>query len=318
MLPLNPVRQPRERIREERVERARWALSQMERCDIPTSDGRWELWEQHHDRMALAIADEPAELLRFQASPNIAPQICGGGGETYLSRLRESVGRSTYSLFLATYQESCCGDPQDLVNIDGCSITRSAMRHLYHIGVLHDFCRHMYSNPIDYVEIGGGYGNMARLAVQYDIAKRCFIIDFPASLAVQYYYLTEFFEAEDVAIRNGDVYLTGSPDSKICLATPETTPLISDEMSRPNMLVSTMAMTEIPQGGQQYYLQNIDSDAVYVFGQTEPTPPQGSHLSGLPQISNQDLFHSLAERFHCAKFVRGEFYTEILGIRPTA
>jgi putative sugar O-methyltransferase len=175
----------------------------------------------------------------------------------------------------------------------------------------------MYSGPIDFVEIGGGYGNLARLAMQYDIASRYFIIDFPASLAVQYYYLTEFFEAGDVSIRNGDAYITGGPASKICLATPETTPQISDEISRPNMLVSTMAMTEIPPGGQQYYLQNIDSDAVYVFGQTEPTPPQGSHLSGIHQISNQGLFHSLAERYHCAKFVRGEFYTEILGIRPT-
>jgi putative sugar O-methyltransferase len=267
--------------------------------------------------MALAIADEPAELLRFQASPDIAPQICGGGGETYLNRLRESVGQSAYPLFLATYQESFCGDPQDLVNIDGCSITRSSMRHLYHLGVLHEFCRHMYSGPIDFVEIGGGYGNLARLAMQYDIASRYFLIDFPASLAVQYYYLTEFFDAGDVSIRNGDVYITGGPGSKICLTAPETTPHISEGVSRPNMLVSTMAMTEIPPGGQQYYLQNIDSDAVYVFGQTEPTPPLGSHLSGVRQIFNQGLFHSLAERYHCAKFVQGEFYTEILGILPT-
>jgi len=318
MLPLNPVRDPRRSTREERADTARWSLSQLDRCDIPTSDGRWELWEQHHDRMAQAIAAETSELLRFQASSEIAPQICGGGGEVYLSRLRESVGQSAYSLFLATYQESLCGDPQDLANIEGCLITRSAMRHLYHLGVLHEFCRHMYSRPIDFVEIGGGYGNLARLAVQYDIADRYFIVDFPASLAVQYYYLTEFFDADYVSIRNDDDYLTGSPNSKICLATPGTTPLISAELSRPDMLVSTMAMTEIPPGGQQYYLETINSDAVYVFGQTEPSRPQGLHLSGLRQISNQGLFHSLSERFHCAKFVRGEFYTELLGIRPTA
>lgn len=267
--------------------------------------------------MALSIADEPAELTRIQASPDIAPQICGGGDETYLSRLQETVGQSAYSLFLATYQESFCGDLQDLVNIGGCLITRSAMRHLYHLGVLHDFCQHMYSDPIDFVEIGGGYGNFARLAVQYDIASRDYIIDFPTSLAVQYYYLTEFMEADDVSIWNDDVYITGSPSSKICLATPETTPRISAEMSKHNMLVSTMAMTDIPLSGRQYYLQNIDSDAVYVFGQTEPPPPQVSHLSGLPQISNRELFHSLAERFHCAKFVQGEFYTKVLGVRPS-
>ena len=90
MLPLNPVGQPRESTREERTETAWWSLSQIERRDIPTSHGRWELWEQYHDRIAQAIAAEVSGLSWIQTSSDIAPWICGGGGEPYLSRLRES------------------------------------------------------------------------------------------------------------------------------------------------------------------------------------------------------------------------------------
>src|SRR5262249_20207203 len=150
--------------------------------------------------------------------------------------------------FLATYRETLCGVPGDLQTVKGTPITRTAMRHLYHLAVLHGFCRHYYGAPVDFVEIGGGFGNLARMMVQYRLSLRYTIIDFPASLAVQYFYLTEFLDESAVAVWTGESYLTGDTDSAVRLALPgAANAFAAATMDRPLLLASTMAMTEIPE-----------------------------------------------------------------------
>jgi putative sugar O-methyltransferase len=254
-------------------------------------------------------------LQHFLASDKIAPQICGGGGDVYLQRLRNRFGQSTLSFFLSAYRETLCGDPQDLTCVEGCYITRTAMRHLYHLTVLHRFVRNYYMTSVDFVEIGGGFGNLARLVTQFSLSRRYFIIDFPASICIQYYYLTEFFDESSVALWNGIEYVTGNAESKICLVIPEATPALASFMSKPSVLVSTLAMTEIPPEGQCYYLDHLDVDVIYIFGQTRTNAlPQGRYLSNYEEMSNQELFERLAAMCHTIEFSRGDYYSEFLGL----
>jgi hypothetical protein len=189
------------------------------------------------------------------------------------------------------------------------------MRHLYHLAVLHRFCKAYYSNAPDFVEIGGGFGNLARLMVQYSLCNRYFIVDYPATLCIQYYYLTEFFNEESIAVWTGKEYLAGDEESKVCLVTPNAVAFLSLLMTKPCFMVSTMAMTEIPGPGQTYYLDNLHAEAYYIFGQTRTTAlPGGQQLTGYAEMDNFGLFNHLAATCHVVDFVRGDYYTEFLGL----
>ncbi|MFC2070307.1 putative sugar O-methyltransferase [Chloroflexota bacterium] len=316
MLPLGYIRDPRKQTRETRAKKALELLSHLENIDSSYSEthaeARWNTWKDFHRQMTQAL-DLPT-LQQFQANEKIAPQICGGGGDTYLERLRLRFGESTLSFFLSTYCETLCGDPQDLTSVQGCYITRTAMRHLYHLAVLHNFCKQYYSAPVDFIEIGGGFGNLVRLVTQFSLANRYFSIDYPALLCIQYYCLTEFFDEQSVAVWTGHEYLTGSAESKICLVTPDAAPDVSRLLTKPAVMVSTMAMTEMPPAGQQYYLDNLNVDAIYVFGQTRTTAlPLSGNASG-KEISNKELFQALAGMCHTVDFCHGDYYSEFLGL----
>ena len=313
MLPINAIRDPRKATRLDRAKRAIALLAQIKGADLPDKSMRWDAWKTfHHEIMAAIDVDS---LQQFQAEPRIATKICGGGGETYINRLRDRFGQSVLSFFLSTYRETLCGDPPDLTCVEGCYITKTAMRTLYFMAALHQVCKNYYSGPVDFVEVGGGFGNLARLINQYSLARRYFIIDYPATLCIQYFYVTEFVGEDNVALWNGREYLTGSDNSKFCLVTPDAVDTLSAKLRRPAFLVSTLAMTEIPRPGQQYYLDQVSVDAVYIFGQTETTGvDQGKHLKNYEGISNAGLFHDLAKRCHVVQHTRGDYYTEFLGL----
>ncbi|MCH7552629.1 MAG: putative sugar O-methyltransferase, partial [Chloroflexi bacterium] len=308
MLPINAIRDPLRHTRDERARVALELLGRIKDADLPDPKMRWSAWTDLHDGMVRSL--NPCTMKDFQANEQIAPQICGGGGETYLHRLRDRLGQTALSFFLSTYRETLCGNPQDLDCVEGCYITGSAMRHVYHLAVLHEFTRRYYGREIDFVEVGGGFGNLARLAVQYSLARRYYIVDYPATLAIQYYYLTEFFDQGSVAVWNGQTYLAGSADSVIQLVTPDATVALGSILSKPSLLVSTMAMTEIPPGGQQFYLNNLPTTAVYICGQTHNASlSQGQSVAGHGALSNVELFQDLAARCHTVEFIQGEYYT---------
>ena len=313
MLPINAIRDPRKATRGDRAKRALALLSRIKGVDLPDTSMRWETWRSFHHEMLNALNVD--SIQHFQADPRIGSQICGGGGQAYIKRLHDRFGHPIQSFFLSTYRETLCGDPQDLTCADGCYITRTSMRALYHLAALHQFCKNYYSGPIDFVEVGGGFGNLARMVHQYSLARRYFIIDYPATLALQYFFVTEFFDEEHIALWNGNEYLAGNDDSKICLVTPDAVAQVSTKLKGPTVLLSTMAMTEIPGPGQQYYLDQIPADAVYIFGQTQTMAvAHGKHLQNVKAVSNTGLFNDLSKRCHVVEFTRGDYYTEFLGL----
>ena len=317
MLPIRSIKDSRQATR---PARAKFALNVLDRLQNAVSvdpSVRWVVWDDMHERMRQAVINDGFD--GFQRHKDIAPQICGGGGETYLARMRERLGEEMYKFAMSTYRETLCGNPRDLTVVDGTSITRTAMRHLYHLAYLLKFCRNYFGQPVDVVEIGAGFGNLARLMLQYNVAWRSFIVDFPSSNAIQSFYMTEFFDTDQVEAWDNPAKSAKEGNARINYLPPNAVEHFKDrsDKDRPVLLYSTMALTEITEEGQNYYLDHIKPDAVYVFGQTATNAlPGGIQLDDMGELSNHAMFHRLSEEFHPVDFVRGDYYSEFLGIRP--
>ncbi len=267
-----------------------------------------------HDRMLEALNVET--LLRFQASPAIAPQICGGGGEVYLDRLGRRCGMDAREFFLSTFQETLCGDPRDLVTFQGTPITKTSMRHLYHAAVLHRFCRAYYGEKITIIEIGGGFGNLARLCLQYGIAKRYAIVDFPVVHIIQFFFASEFFEEKCISFRVGHHTLPDGRSCRLELVQPGDVEAFVETVAGPLLFVSTMALTEIPRAGQDHYLDAIPANAYYLYGQKVTNAlPGAMPADAVGELTNEALFSRLSMLCHPVDWEFGDYYGEFLGVR---
>ena len=313
MLPLKTIRGKNQAHRENRAKKACEVLARLEQSfDLP-EEFSWGLWKILHAKMVEAINIE--NLIEFQIVSDIAPPIVGGGGETYLKRMRD-ISDDDYQFYMATYRETLCGHPNDLVVVDGTPITRTAMRHLYHLSVINRFYSRLNLENTYHVEIGGGFGNLSRLLYQYNLFEKIFIVDFPAMTTIQYFFLTEFIEESDISIWNGNEYLVGNESARVCLVTADAYPNIQFPTGKKSFLSSTMAMTEISKDGQDYYLNNRNFDYLYVFGQTTSvSPPGGNHLVDLQENNNKALFKMLVEKYYPVIFQQGDYYSEFLGFK---
>lgn len=102
MMPVNYIRDPQKQTRERRAQRAIEVLSRIKDADLPDAKMRWDVWKNFHHQMVQAL--DVQALYGFQASEQLAPQICGGGGENYLRRLRDRLGQTTLTFFLLGLQ----------------------------------------------------------------------------------------------------------------------------------------------------------------------------------------------------------------------
>ena len=214
-----------------------------------------------------------------------------------------------------TFKETVCGTPKDLMVVDGTPITKTSMRHLYHLCVINSYYSRFHLENAFHLEVGGGFGNLTRLFYQYNMFQKIFVVDFPAMTAIQFFYITEFIDESDVSIWDGKTYLVGNNSSRVCLVTADAySKLVYPEKTKV-FFSSTMAMTEISKSGQGYYLANHNYDFIYIFGQTEClSPPGGKHFVNIDTNDNSYLFNMLFKKYHPVLFKQGDYYTEFLGL----
>jgi putative sugar O-methyltransferase len=313
MLPLKSIIDPRRDSRPERAEAAQRLRREMNEAFTLDEKLRWGGWKEWHDGMEAALSVDG--YLNFQCHPALAPTLCGAGGETYLWRIREQIGGENLAFLMRTFRETLCGKPMDMRMFEGTWITRTSMRHVYHLAVLRDFCRNYFGVPVTFVEIGGGFGNLARLAVQFHLVDRYLIVDLPQTGSVQHFYLTEFMDAGEVAIWDGERFLSGSAASKVWIVNPAALRQLTESKTSPMVMISTNALTEMPRPGQDYYLNGVPWDIVYAYGQTQKRDHVGGrHTDKYEALDNTTMFAELCRRAHPVRFVRGDFYSEFLGI----
>jgi len=280
------------------------------------TDNRWEIWINMHKDMSENM--KPENLSIFQSHPSIAPQITGGSGHHYLKMIGDYYGQSSLDFFLKNHTESMCGKPKDIVCIDGHYISITSMRHLFHTARIKNNCDFLYNKPITFVEIGGGFGNLSRMILQYNLCSKYYIIDHPVLHAIQAFYLQDFFHLENIAIVEGkDQYLTGSKESKIQLCSLFDYEWILDDIQNPYVLVSTMALTEIPPKGQYNYMRKLSPDLVYIFGQFENACLGGGKSAKNQSFDNKPLIYDFGVRFHTLDYNFFGYHFEYIGRKIT-
>jgi hypothetical protein len=296
-----------------RAEKAVHILKTRLACAKSARDNRWKVWVDMHKSMADAMT--PEALLNFQSHAQLGPQITGGSGRHFIPLLVEKCGKRAASFFMKNHTETLCGQPRDLVSEQGVYCTVTSMRHLYHVARIHEYCSKNIQQPGDCVEIGGGFGNLCRMMMQYGLCSRYYIVDHPVLQAIQFFFLGEFFPASDIAVldENG-AYVHGFVDSKIQLCSSFRHDWLKDRLKSPYSLVSTLALTEIPPQGQRQYLSFFSPAFMYLYGQLENVAVGPAGRSGKEmQFSNKELVYYLGERFHTIDYAFHGYHFEYMG-----
>ena len=300
--------------REERLARAQAALAILDQAVAAGPDNRWVVWVEMHHRMMQAL--NPDAMLEFQRHPELGPQITGGSGRHFLEWLGKDCGAQALNLMLDNFVETTCGQPKDLVQERGVYITVTSMRHLYHLAKVAQRLPLCFKEAPDVVEIGGGYGNLARLALQSGQCRRYFIVDHPVLLAIQYFFISEFVPPRDIAVLVGEEgYLKGDESCPVQLVSSFAAEALPGRLTDPYALVSTMALTEIPRPGQEQYLGLLDPHLIYVFGQLENRTVGGGRSAEAEEFSNQELVFTLGQRFHTLEYRFHGYHFEYIGRR---
>lgn len=310
---LNPPVLSSLQSRKNRAKRAIEILRSRETKSSSSRDNRWKVWIQMHKDISESLDVE--SMLIFQSHPVLGPSITGGSGRHFLSMIAERYGQQRLELFLRNHTETLCGQPKDLVTEQGSYITVTSMRHLYHLARIHEICHNCFNSSLNFFEIGGGFGNLARQVLQYGLCGQYYIVDHPAMHAVQYFFLSEFLPESEIAVtsENGK-YITGSPDSKIQLYSSfNFADSLKAKTQKPFMLVSTMALTEIPTEYQNDYLDYFSPDLIYIFGQLQNLTLGGGKSAAGACFSNEALVFSLGEKFHTIDYKFHGYHFEYIG-----
>jgi hypothetical protein len=300
---------------EEQKKRAGAALEILRsRTDLDSSsENRWKVWVDMHRSMYENLSVE--SLLEFQSHPALGPQITGGSGRHFLSLIAQDHGYPEMTALLKNHIETLCGKPRDLESEQGVYITITSMRHLYHIAQLRKYISSVSRLSMPIVEIGGGFGNLARMALQQGGSGSYYIIDHPVMNCIQYYYLTEFFKAKDIAIvADNGFYLAGDRDAKIHLCSSFGYRWLATALKAPYALVSTLALTEIIASGQNEYLDFFDPSLFYIYGQFDNVAVGPAGKSGKDmQFSNKELVCRLARTNHTLMYKFHGYHFEYIG-----
>lgn len=285
------------------------------RADLSSGrENRWQVWIDMHRSMYENFSVE--SLLEFQSHPALGPQITGGSGKHFLTLIARDFGHQAVASLLKNHVETLCGKPRDLVCEQGAYITITSMRHLYHIAQLRAHLGHVSARSLPVVEIGGGFGNLARMCLQQGVCDRYYIVDHPVVNCIQYFYLTEFFPAQDIAlVDDRGAYLTGDKNAKVHLCSSFGYQWLADEFARdPYSLVSTLALTEITGPGQKQYLDFFKPAFLYIYGQFDNIAVGPGGKSGADmQFSNKALVCRLAQEHHTLMYKFHGYHFEYIG-----
>ena len=309
---LNPPLSSSLSDRKARASKAIQVYTDRVKSEQTKKDSRWDVWVELHHQMEKVLTVE--NMLCFQSHPQIAPQITGGSGRHFLKKISDQYGLQQLEKLLRNHTETICGKPADLVCEHETYITVTSMRHLYHIAKLLDYFRSLYHAPVHFIEIGGGFGNLARMVWQNNLCDKYYIIDHPVLHTIQYFFLTDFFDPSEVAtVGEQGEFLSGSANSKIFLCSLFDYEWIVKTIPKPYVLASTVALTEIPKEGQDHYMKNLSPDLIYVFGQQKHYCREGGKSVDDSRFDNDRFLLDLGLRFHNLEYNFWGYFFEYIG-----
>jgi len=159
-------------------------------------------------------------------------------------------------------QESLVGAP--ILNDLEYKTSGNNIHHLYHLS---KFAKEMHKNLSDiksYIELGGGYGNMAKLVKHINKEATYIIIDIPIFSYIQYIYLSTVLGKEHVVFFGESGEIIPGKINLIPLDNQLIQQFISLKYS-PDVFISTWALSESNQATQSLVRDNDYFQAEYLL-----------------------------------------------------
>lgn len=235
-----------------------------------TTDRCHPSWQQFREQVRAFLfgPETPTPL----SHPIIAGAMVRGGRtesqqyeETYL---RYCVGATT-RLLVESYVDVPYSNLQRECLDGRCST--NTLGHLYYAARLHDAALQRGISPSHIVELGGGYGNLARILQHFWPKAQITIIDVPEFLALQQHFLSSTLPNCPYQWQLPSAPVNRSAGS-ITLA-PHYIPL--EEVPAADIFVSTFALSESSSAMQSAVVRRgfFDAQLLYIAGQLKGSDP---------------------------------------------
>lgn len=158
--------------------------------------------------------------------------------------IQKNLLRSTYSSGkLHTYlKEHSTGAP--ILNDFEFQTSGNSIHHLYHIAKFEKETGVTFSTLSSIVELGGGYGNFAKIAKKMNPGITYTIIDIPVFAYMQLVYLTTIFGKDSVALFDATVGIVEGKINIVPFHEPTVQSLSTYFSVTPDVFVSTWALSE--------------------------------------------------------------------------
>lgn len=140
----------------------------------------------------------------------------------------------------------------------------NSIHHLYHLAKFGKELELKVEKLDSFIELGGGYGNMAKLVKRINPSATYTIIDIPIFIYIQYVYLCTLLGEEQVVIVDKDQPIISSKINLVPLDESLTQNSILQKSS-PDIFLSTWALSESNEETQAFVRNNNYFGAKYIL-----------------------------------------------------
>jgi len=210
--------------------------------------------------------------------------------------LRDCISNKTKKM-IARFSESNKGLLD--VNCKEFNCSSSTLGHLFYIAkVLESCCDEEYPNLI--LEIGGGFGNLAKLFKQILPESTIVIIDLPQMNMIQKMFLNYTSPEFKVVRYEGNNILEKGAINLVSVC------FLEDLSIKPDLLISTFALSESSEQMQKIVINNnfFDAKKIYITGQLD-----GWRKLGFDWIVDHNyIINAIRERYIYSRCVPFHFF----------
>ncbi len=212
--------------------------------------------ERYQDWYTLGTFREAGPLSDFQRlKRRVADFYDTARGLGFLAWMYRDLARQVPADIIQRVSDCPVGRPFHLLTPKGRWLTEPVLRHAYYVGQLAQSLPPSYWDGAAVLEIGAGYGSLARLLKRFFPHIRYVMTDLPERLVLQAYYLVHSFPGATFDIIDGTSN-TGQPTADFTFVPTWRLADIPDRSI--DIVVNTQSMQEMKLEQVDYYLAHVE------------------------------------------------------------
>ncbi len=218
--------------------------------DWPNRRPRHAKWVYENNR----LQQQPDSARSLGVLQRCADAVESLKGYVHLWRLDRALAHELPASVRLRLSDISVGRPFGLRTMSGRLLTEPVLRHGFYLGRL---LRHLPAQFWDggsVLEIGAGYGGLARVLKSHAPALRITLVDLPERLALQAYFLCQAFPQATVEVVDG-AWSWGQSTPDFVLVPTWEVPAIPDAAI--GLVINTHSLQEMTAAQVSYYLEHV-------------------------------------------------------------